>query len=125
IPYVPSGNIFVQTHQGLKWSREGIVDLQIHLFHRSIDELGNTNNELDQWSVLRWIFAPAMQHMWRKTQEGKIVAEVMHESSNPFSFHNCAIAARVDADALREGIRCNLAPEIIMAIKRATYQTRH
>jgi hypothetical protein len=118
IPYVPSGNIFVQTHQGLKWSREGIIDLQIHLFHRSMEELGNKNNDLDRWSTLRWIFAPAIQHIWHKNQEGKIVAEVIHERSSPFSYHNCAIAARVDAEALREGIRRNLAPEVMMAIER-------
>jgi hypothetical protein len=123
ISYAPSGKVFIQTHRDLKWSREGIIDLQNHLFHRSIEELGNKNNELDQWSVLRWIFAPAIQYMWRKTSEGKVVTEEVHERDNPFSFHNCAIAARVDAETLREGIRRNLAPDVIIAIERT--MSRH
>lgn len=119
IPYVPWGQPWFEDNKGLPWSKDGLLCLQIKLFWRSLDELALSNNELEKWSVLRWIFRPTIwKHYIYKKEEGKSVCFPNHERDDPFSFHNCCIAARMLADVVRDGVRRNVSAEVIKAVDK-------
>lgn len=119
IPYEAWGKEWVTDKHGLVWSREGLMFAQVRLFWRSMEELALSNNEQEKWSSLRWIFRPAIwkYYVYDKRRGESRCLEV-HERDEPFSFHNCCIAARMDEDAVREGVRRNLPAEVIKAVEK-------
>lgn len=119
IPYEAWGDAWVTDSSGLAWSKEGLMFTQVRLFWRSMEELALNNNEQDKWSALRWIFRPAIwKHYVYDRRIGKSHCFEVHESNEPFSFHNCCIAARVDGDEVREGVRRNIPVEVVKAVER-------
>ena len=119
IPYEPWGESWVVDAKGLHWSREALLFTQVRLFWRSMEELALNNNEQEKWSVLRWIFRPAIwKHYVYDKRIGKSHCMEVHERDEPFSFHNCCIAARVDGDVVREGVRRNIPVEVIKAVEK-------
>src|SRR5574338_1605141 len=119
VPYDPWGNAWVVDRHGLGWSHAGLVYTQVRLFWRSMEELALSNNEQEKWSVLRWIFRPAIwkYYVYNKLSGTSRCLEV-HERDEPFSFHNCCIAARMDEDAVREGVRRNVPAEVVKAVEK-------
>lgn len=119
IPYEAWGDVWVEDEKGLRWSKEGLLFTQVRLFWRSMEELAISYNEQDKWSVLKWIFRPAI---WKHYVYDKRVAKShvfeVHERDEPFSFHNCCIAARMDEDMVRDGIRRNIPAEVIKAVEK-------
>lgn len=119
IPYEAWGNDWVTDSNGLTWSKEGLLFTQVRLFWRSMEELALNNNEQEKWSVLRWIFRPAIwKHYVFDKSIGKSHCLEVHERDETFSFHNCCIAARVDGDVVREGVRRNIPVEVFKAVER-------
>ncbi len=119
IPYEAWGDAWVTDEKGLHWSTEGLLFTQVRLFWRSMEELALSNNEQEKWSVLRWIFRPAIwKHYVYDKRIGQSHCFEVHERDEPFTFHNCCIAARMDADAVREGVRRNIPAEVIKAVER-------
>jgi len=119
IPYEAWGTAWVKDANGLAWSKEGLLFTQVRLFWRSMEELALNNNEQEKWSVLRWIFRPAIwKHYVYDKRIGKSHCMEVHERDEPFSFHNCCIAARVDGDVVREGVRRNIPVEVIKAVEK-------
>ena len=113
IPYEPWGESWVVDAKGLHWSREALLFTQVRLFWRSMEELALNNNEQEKWSVLRWIFRPAIwKHYVYDKRIGRSHCFEVHERDETFSFHNCCIAARVDEDTVREGVRRNIPAEV-------------
>lgn len=101
----------------LPWSKEGLLDMQVQVFWESLIELGLKNNEGEKWDVLKWCFRPALRryHVFSK-RLGKSSCYMEHERDQTFSFYNCAMAARMDADVIRDGIRRNISADILDAI---------
>lgn len=119
IPYEAWGEAWVTDDKGLNWSTEGLLFTQVRLFWRSMEELALSNNEQEKWSVLRWIFRPAIwKHYVYDKRIGRSHCFEVHERDEPFSFHNCCIAARMEADVVREGVRRNVPVEVIKAVER-------
>ena len=119
IPNEAWGTAWVKDANGLAWSKEGLLFTQVRLFWRSMEELALNNNEQEKWSVLRWIFRPAIwKHYEYDKRIGKSHCMEVHERDEPFSFHNCCIAARVDGDVVREGVRRNIPVEVIKAVEK-------
>jgi len=119
IPNEAWGTAWVKDANGLAWSKEGLLFTQVRLFWRSMEELALNNNEQEKWSVLRWIFRPAIwKHYVYDKRIGKSHCMEVHERDEPFSFHNCCIAARVDGDVVREGVRRNIPVEVIKAVEK-------
>ena len=119
IPYTPWGQPWFKDRHGVSWSQDGVMCLQVKLFWRSLDELALSNNELEKWSVLRWIFRPPIwKHYVYQKKLGKSLCFPVHERDDPFSFHNCCIAARMVADVVREGVRRNVSAEVIKAVDK-------
>ena len=119
IPYNAWGSIWVEDKNALGWSVDGLVYLQVKLFWRSLEELGLSNNAIEKWSSLRWIFRPAIwKHLVWDKKLGRSQCFPVHERDDPFSFHNCCIAARMDEDVIREGVRRNISAEIIKAVDK-------
>ena len=119
IPYEAWGTAWVKDANGLAWSKEGLLFTQVRLFWRSMEELALNNNEQEKWSVLRWIFRPAIwKHYVYDKRIGKSHCMEVHERDEPFSFHNCCIAARVDEDTVREGVRRNIPVEVVKAVEK-------
>lgn len=118
IPYLSWGSPWIVDTNGFKWSCESMMFLQIRLFWRSVEELTLNNNEQEKWSVLRWIFRPAIwKHYVFDKKLGKSLCFPVHENDDPFSYHNCCISARVDEDRVREGVRRNIPVEIYKAVE--------
>lgn len=118
IPYEPWGVPWIESH-GLKWSVEAISHLQVQVFWESMEELGLHNNEHEKWSVLKWILMPAIKKLYVYDKRiNKSHCLPVHEREEPFSFRNCCIAARMDADELREMIRQRLPAEILEAVQK-------
>lgn len=119
IPYDAWGTPEVVDDKGLAWSQEGLIYTQVRLFWRSLEELALANNEGEKWSVLRWIFRPAYWSYYVYDKRiGKSHCLRVHERDEPFSFHNCCLASRMDADAVREGVRRNIPEDIIKAVEK-------
>lgn len=119
IPYVPWGSAWVDDANGLSWSKDGLLFTQVRLLWRSMEELALNNNEQEKWSVLRWIFRPAIwKHYVYDKSIGKSHCLEVHERDETFSYHNCCIAARVDADVVREGVRRNIPAEVVKAVEK-------
>ena len=119
IPYESWGEAWVTDKTGLNWSTEGLLFTQVRLFWRSMEELALSHNEQEKWSVLRWIFRPAIwKHYVYDKRVGKSHCLEVHERDEPFSFHNCCIAARMDEDSVREGVRRNVPVEIVKAVEK-------
>ena len=119
IPYEKWGEAWVTDSNDLAWSKEALMFTQVRLFWRSMEELALNNNEQEKWSVLRWIFRPAIwKHYVYDKRIGKSHCLEVHERDEPFSFHNCCIAARVDGDVVREGVRRNIPVEVVKAVER-------
>lgn len=119
IPYDAWGDVWVLDSNGQKWSKEGLLFTQVRLFWRSMEELSLSNNEQEKWSVLRWIFRPAIwKHYVYDKRIGKSHCLEVHENDESFGFHNCCLAARMDEDAVREGVRRNVPAEVIEAVER-------
>ena len=119
IPCEAWGEAWVTDQHGLGWSREGLLFTQVRLFWRSTEELALSNNEQEKWSVLRWIFRPAIwKHYVYDKRIGRSHCLEVHERDEPFSYHNCCIAARMDEDAVREGVRRNIPVEVIKAVEK-------
>lgn len=105
--------------QLLGWSKDALLFLQVRLFWRSMEELGNSNNELEKWSVLKWMYRPAIRKEFVfDARVGKSHCLQWHERDETFSFHNCCIAARMEEDLIREGVRRNIPVQIIEAVER-------
>jgi hypothetical protein len=119
LPYEAWGPEWVQDGNGLKWSKEGVTFLQNQVFWESLEELRLHNNEPEKWSVLKWIFQPAVvkQYIY-DVRIGRSHCLATHERDHPFSFHNCAMAARMEPDAVRAGVRRNVAVELYQAVIR-------
>lgn len=119
IPYVSWGQPLVMDANELSWSHEGLVYLQTKLLWRSFEELCLEHNPMDKWDALKWIFRPMVwkEYCWDK-KLGRSVCFETHQRTLPFSFHNCCIAARMDPDALREGVRRNLPQDVLTAVDR-------
>jgi hypothetical protein len=84
-----------------------------------MEELALNNNEQEKWSVLRWIFRPAIwKHYVYDKRIGRSHCFEVHERDETFSFHNCCIAARVDEDTVREGVRRNIPVEVVKAVEK-------
>ena len=119
IPYEAWGTAWVKDANGLAWSKEGLLFTQVRLFWRSMEELALNNNEQEKWSVLRWIFRPAIwKHYVYDKRIGRSHCFEVHERDETFSFHNCCIAARVDEDTVREGVRRNIPVEVVKAVEK-------
>ena len=119
IPYEAWGESWVTDSNGLSWSKEGLLFTQVRLFWRSMEELALNNNEQEKWSVLRWIFRPAIwKHYVYDKRIGRSHCFEVHERDETFSFHNCCIAARVDEDTVREGVRRNIPVEVVKAVEK-------
>lgn len=109
---------------GYEWSREGIMLLQNRLFWESMLDFTCKGGELDKWSSLKWVFKPAIwkYYVWNKRTERSFCLD-LHENDYPFSYHLCSMAAGMtDEEAIREGFRRNLAPELILAVERVCAQ---
>lgn len=119
IPYEAWGTPFVTDSKGHQWSMESLLFTQVRIFWRSMEELVLHNNETEKWSVLKWIFRPARykRYIYDKRMGRSHCLEV-HEREEPFTFHNCCIAARVDEEGVREGVRRSLPDEVVQAIDR-------
>lgn len=117
IPYESWGKPWVVDDNGLSWSAEAVQHLQIQLLWESLEEMALTNNELEKWNVLKWIFMPAIRkyYVWSKAL-GKSRVFELHERDHPFSFHNCCMAARADEDLIRDTFRRYLDPEALNAV---------
>lgn len=119
IPYEAWGEEWVTDSSGLAWSKEGLLFTQVRLFWRSMEELALSNNEQEKWSVLRWMFRPAIwKHYVYDKRIGRSHCFEVHERDETFSFHNCCIAARVDEDTVREGVRRNIPAEVVKAVEK-------
>lgn len=119
IPYEAWGKAWLTDSNGLAWSEEGLLFTQVRLFWRSMEELSLNNNEQEKWSVLRWIFRPAIwKHYMYDKRIGHSHCYEVHERDETFSFHNCCMAARVDAETVREGVRRNIPAEVIKAVEK-------
>ena len=119
IPYEAWDKPWIQDDKDLKWSKEGLIFTQVRLFWRSFEELSLNNNEQEKWSVLRWIFRPAIKKLYMYDKRiGKSLCLPVHERDETFSFHNCCIAARMDGDVIREGVRRNISVEVIKAVEK-------
>ena len=119
IPFKPWGDAWVSDGKGHDWSFEGLIFTQVRLLWRSMEELSLSHNEQEKWSALRWFFRPAIwkHYVWDK-KLGKSHCFPVHERDDPFSFHNCCIAARVDRDSVLEGIRRNIPAEVVKAVEK-------
>ena len=119
IPYVSWGDVWVEDCHNLRWSREGILFLQTQVFWESLEELSLHNNEHEKWSVLKWIFSPALVKQYIFDERiAKSHCLITHERDHPFSFHNCSIAARMDEEGIRDGVRRNIPVEIYEAVRK-------
>lgn len=119
VPYEAWGPAWIEDNKSLKWSREGLYFLQVRLFWRSFEELALNNNEHDKWSVLKWIFRPAIRKYYVYDQAaGKSHCQEVHERDEPFSFYNCCMAVRMDGEALRDGVRRNVCADLIKAVEK-------
>lgn len=119
IAYDPWGPVWITDRLGHGWSKASIDFLQVRLFWRSLEELALSNNEHEKWSVLKWMYRPAIwrYYVWdRRIQRSH--ALVVHETDEPFTFHNCCIAARMDEDVIREGVRRHCPADLIEAVAR-------
>ena len=119
IPYVGWGVPVVTDRHGLSWSHDGLIALQCNLFWESMEEMTLSNNEQEKWSVLKWVFQPAWvkRYVWDVRQGGSHCLAT-HERDHPFSFSNCAMASRIDADIIRDGFRRNLPGAVLDAVTR-------
>lgn len=119
IAYEAWGEPWIEDRNGFSTSFEGIGHLQKLVFWESLEEMGLINNELEKWSVLKWVFTPAIRKLYifdRRINRSHCLP--WHERDHPFSFHNCCIAARVDEEDIRNGFRRNVPAEIIQAVER-------
>lgn len=119
LPYEAWGEVWFVDKNGLSWSRNGCSYLQNRIFWRSMEEMTLKNNDEDKWSVLKWVFSPAIvrHYVWIKKIGASRYFDV-HERDYTFSFHNCAMAARIEKDAIREGFSRNLPADLIKAVLR-------
>lgn len=119
MPYEAWGPAWVTDANGLHWSTTGVEHLQNHMFWESMEEMALKNNELEKWSVLKWMFRPAIrkEYIWDE-RIGRSHEFQWHESSETFSFHNCCIAARMDEHEIRQGFRRNIPSEIIKEVEK-------
>jgi hypothetical protein len=119
IQYEAWGEPWVTDDKGLHWSREGLLFTQVRLFWRSLEELAFSNTAQENWSVLRWIFRPTIWKYYVYDQQlGRSHTLEVHERNEPFSFHNCCMAARMDEDMVRDGVRRNMPDEVIQAVEK-------
>lgn len=119
IPYEPWGTPWVIDRHDLRWSVAGLLFTQVRLFWRSLEELALSNNEQEKWSVLRWLHRPAIWKYYVYDKRiGRSHCLEVHERDEPFSFHNCCIAARMDEDKVREGVRRNIPAVVIKAVEK-------
>jgi len=119
IPHVSWGAPLVIDANGFGWSKEGLVYLQTKLLWRSFEELMLEHNPMDKWDALKWIFRPLVwkDYLWDQNA-GRSVCIETHQRTLPFSFHNCCLAAGMDGDVLREGVRRNLPTDVLNAVER-------
>ena len=119
MPYEAWGEAWVVDDKEFGWSQEGLLFTQVRLFWRSMEELTLADNEQDKWSVLKWIFRPAIwKHYVYDKSVGKSHCKEVHENDEPFGFHNCCLAARLDEDLVREGVRRNIPVDVIKAVEK-------
>jgi hypothetical protein len=118
IPYEPEGwgRVWFDSENGFPWTSEGIRVLQNKLYWSSVIAVGKSD-EAEKWSALKWIFAPAIRKsfMWDK-KRGKSICLETHENDYTFSFHLCAMAARMDEDLTRELIRKNIPDDLYQKV---------
>ncbi|MFA7267521.1 MAG: hypothetical protein WC054_14525 [Candidatus Nanopelagicales bacterium] len=119
VPYASWGTPWIEDAHGMKWSREGLVALQNFLFWESMEEMTLINNSHDKWSVVKWVFMPAIRKYYVFDKRiGRSHCLEEHERDQTFSFHNCCIAARVTEDLVRNGFRRNLPAELMTAVTK-------
>lgn len=121
IKYSAWGSSWITDANGNKWSKDGCLHLQRMLLNRSLEMLKVDGFAKDKYDVLRWAFAPAMRAVHFVGTNWNVVTRKVHQRDEPFSFHNCCIAAGIDADLLRDGIERNL-PEALVARVRENPQ---
>ena len=99
---------------GQSWSRASIFYLQHQLFWESMKEMKNRNNDDDVFSVVAWVFAPAIRKDYFFDQAvARSHVMTSHEYDEPFSFTNCCKTVGMDPDAIRDGFRRNLPSSLI------------
>ncbi|TRZ99109.1 MAG: hypothetical protein D4R84_02630 [Rhodocyclaceae bacterium] len=114
-----AGSEWLVDNNALPWSKEGIFDMQCQVFWESLWELGLHNNAPEKWDVLKWVFRPALRKYYVYSQRlGHSACVQEHERDQTFSFHNCAMAARMDPDDVRDGVRRNIPVEVYQAVIR-------
>lgn len=123
IAYQPWGDVWIEDKNGLSWSADGIHHLQKLLFWESMEEMALINNELEKWSVLKWVFRPAIRkyYVWSK-KLGRSRGFQEHERDDTFSFHNCSMAVCMKEDVIRDGFSRNLPVELIQQVVAAVKQ---
>lgn len=119
VPYHPWGTEWIEDSNGLKWSREGVQALQNFLFWESMEEMTLINNEHEKWSILKWVFLPAIRKYYvfdKRIGKSRCLEE--HERDQTLSFHNCCMSACMDEEMVRAGFRRNLPAELIKAVEK-------
>ncbi|MDK9702379.1 MAG: hypothetical protein OEL20_04515 [Sulfuritalea sp.] len=119
IQRVPWGATWIASENAGEWSEEALRTLQVLVFWESMEELTLVENQLEKWSVLKWIFMPAVRKYYVWSQKlGRSRCLEMHENEYAFSFHLCCMAARMNEDEIREGVIRNIHPELHKAVTR-------
>lgn len=99
---------------GQSWSQASIFYLQHQLFWESMEEMKNRNNDDEVFSVVAWVFAPAIRKDYFFDQAAaRSHVMTSHEYDEPFSFTNCCKTVGMDPDAIRDGFRRNLPSSLI------------
>lgn len=119
IPYQAWGEPVVTDRHGLLWSDEGLEALRRRVWRESFEEMMLHNNEPEKWSVLKWIFRPAVwkYYVYQESAGSQSCLEI-HEMDEPFGFYNCCLAVGVDPDEVRTMVRRKLPAELMKEIDR-------
>lgn len=79
-----------------------------------MEEMRNHHNAADVFSVVAWVFAPAIRKDYFFDQTaGRSHLLTSHEYDEPFSFASCCKVVGMDPDEIREGFRRNLSASLI------------
>lgn len=99
---------------GIEWSQASIFYLQQQLFWESMEEMTNHHNAAEVFSVVAWVFAPAIRKDYFFDQTaGRSHLLTSHEYDEPFSFATCCKVVGMDPDEIRAGFRRNLPASLI------------
>lgn len=114
IPLEAWGTPAFTDQNGYDWSQASIFYLQHQLFWESMEEMENKNNTAEIFSIVAWVFAPAIRKDYYFDQAaGYSRVLKSHEYDEPFSFVNCCKVVGMDPDEIRAGFRRNLPSSLI------------